>query len=382
MKIPLVIFSSQDFDDLPTRKHLFARHFSDEGHKVLYIEAPFTYLSKYADSTYKPKAKRARRVEKKSDNLWVASPPPMMPFYGRFGFAQKMACNKLAGFAKRAMLEIGFSAEYAALFYLPWMSPVRDSLNPKITLYDCVDDHSGYGGTSSATFLSKAEAKLANGCDAVFATARYLADNLRQYNPNTIHLPNAVDPEVFKFDKDESEPNKPTVVYVGALRWWFDSELMFDIASSRPNYRFVVIGQERGSELGEFGQKLRKLENVEFLGRKPQPEIPKLVYGASCGIIPFKSGELTKSVSPLKLYEYAAMGFPTVSVLMSELTNMPDSVVKIANNRDEFLEAIDGCIKTPANADEIAEFVKNNSWESRVNVLKTELQRLWQEKLN
>ena len=76
------------------------------------------------------------------------------------------------------------------------------------------------------------------------------------------------------------------------------------------------------------------------------------------------------------------MGFPTVSVLMSELTNMPDSVVKIANNRDEFLEAIDGCIKTPANADEIAEFVKNNSWESRVNVLKTELQRLWQEKLN
>jgi len=60
MNVPLIIFSSQDFDDLPTRKHRIAKKFASQGSKVIYIEAPFTHLSAIKDPTYRPKVERKK----------------------------------------------------------------------------------------------------------------------------------------------------------------------------------------------------------------------------------------------------------------------------------------------------------------------------------
>lgn len=381
--IPLVIFSSQDFDDLPTRKHRLANWLSSKGNPVLYIEAPFTYLSALKDPTYRPKVERAGKIEQINPNLWVASPPAMMPFYGRFGVCQGMACGKISNFALSTMKKIGFPKEYAALFYLPWMEPVMRRVRPKANFYDCVDDHAGYGGTSSKSFIESAEAKLCFSADTVFATARSIAGRLSQFNQNTIYMPNAVDPTLFQSNGESDVVKiipKPRAVYAGALRWWFDGNLLLEVAKARPNVNFIIIGEERGGELGAEGQTLRTLPNVHFLGKKPQKELPGLMAGASCGIIPFKQGPLIASVSPLKLYEYASMGLPTVSVPMMELEDMPGEVVAIAPDSKSFIEALDRACKTQADSQALKKFVAANTWDSRMERFFTEFERIWQKK--
>ena len=381
--IPLVIFSSQDFDDLPTRKHRLAYWMSVKGHPTLYIEAPFTYLSALKDPTYKPKVKKAGKVTKINDKLWVASPPSMMPFYGRFGACQNMAAGTIAGFAKKVMSQIGFPKDFAALFYLPWMEPVERDVKPKISFYDCVDDHAGYGGTSSKTFIESAEAKLCESVDGVFATAKSIANRLGQFNRNTIYMPNAVDPDLFTADVDSEITKyipKPHIVYAGALRWWFDTKMMLDLARSRPAYSFIIVGEERNGELGAEGQMLRSLPNVHFLGKKPQSELPSLMSGASCGIIPFKTGPLIASVSPLKLYEYASMGLHTVSVPMMELEMMPDSVVTKVADTNGFIAAVDRAVTNPPDTQALKTFVSANTWESRMNRFYTEFEKQWQKR--
>lgn len=381
--IPLVIFSSQDFDDLPTRKHRLANWMSVKGNPTLYIEAPFTYLSALKDPTYKPKVKRANRIEKKNDNLWVASPPPMMPFYGRYGICQNMAAGKIAGFAKTVMGKIGFPNEFVALFYLPWMEPIIDSIKPKASFYDCVDDHAGYGGTSSKSFIEDAESRLCGKVSTVFATARSITQRLSQYNRNSVYMPNAVDPDLFT-SNTESELtkyiSKPKIVYAGALRWWFDTNLMLELAKARPNYNFIIIGEERNGELGAAGQNLRYLPNVHFLGKKPQSELPGLMADAACGIIPFKTGPLIASVSPLKLYEYASMGLSTVSVPMMELETMPKEVVAKAQNTSDFLAALDTAVVNPPNRQALKTFVNANTWDSRMSRFYSEFEKQWQRK--
>jgi len=380
MKTPLVIFSSQDWDDLPTRKHRFAKAFSADGNPVLFIEAPFTYLSRFADKSYKSKIKKAGSIKQVSENLWVASPPAVAPFYGRYKFAQNKACNKLVKFTKNVLEQISFPKEFVTLFYLPWMNPIREQMNPKVSVYDCVDDHTGYGGTQSPKFLDKAEGELTNGCSVVFATAKFLADKLREFNSNTIYLPNAVDPQLFKLTAEAEEIKdipKPRVVYAGALRWWFDSDLMHEVAKSLPEVSFIIIGGERRKELGENGINLRNLPNVFFLGRKPQEKLPGFMSGSCCGIIPFKHVELTKSVSPLKLYEYAGVGLPTISVPMSELSSLPPEVVTIAENTEEFISAIKKTIKTKPDVTVLKDFVEKNSWSSRIDKFTQELKALW-----
>jgi glycosyltransferase involved in cell wall biosynthesis len=381
--IPLVIFSSQDFDDLPTRKHRLAGWMSVKGNPTLYIEAPFTYLSALKDPTYRPKVKRAGQIRKIHDNLWVASPPAMMPFYGRYGICQNMAAGKIANFARSVMKKIGFPKEFVALFYLPWMEPIIQSVKPKASFYDCVDDHAGYGGTSSKTFIESAEARLCENVSAVFATAKSIAIRLSSFNRNTVYMPNAVDPDLFTSD-GESELTKyiakPQIVYAGALRWWFDSQLMLGLAKSRPKYSFLIIGEERNGELGADGQALRSLPNVHFLGKKPQSELPGLMAEAACGIIPFKTGPLIASVSPLKLYEYASMGLHTVSVPMMELETMPNQVVTKAEGLEKFTEALDRAVANPPDRQALKAFVNANTWESRMNRFYSEFERQWQKR--
>ncbi|MBP6927486.1 MAG: glycosyltransferase [Caldisericia bacterium] len=383
MNVPLIIFSSQDFDDLPTRKHRIAKKFASQGSKVIYIEAPFTHLSALKDHTYRPKVERKGQIREVSPNLWVASPPPMMPFYGRFGFAQNSACRTLASFAKKAIEKISFPKEFACLFYLPWMEPIIGMIKPKVAFYDCVDDHAGYGGTSSKSFIEMAEGELCKKCDTVFVTARSLAKRLSLFNPKTVYMPNAVDSELFRQVRPSPEIEKipaPRVVYAGALRWWFDTGLMLEVAQRMPKANFIFIGSERNGELGEEGQRLRGLGNVHFFGKKPQEELPSLMSGASCGIIPFRQNSLIASVSPLKLYEYASMGLPTVSVPMEELEGMPEDVVKIAKTSGDFILEIGKAITEGPKKEKIEDFVSKNTWEARIKTFEETLLRLWQEK--
>src|SRR5207302_4079247 len=95
------------------------------------------------------------------------------------------------------------------------------------------------------------------------------------------------------------------------------------------------------SELAE----LEALPNVFHLGPQPQSAVPSYVAAFDVCVNPFARGPVADSVSPLKVYEYLAMGRPVVSSPMRAL-QMVDAarMVEFADGPREFAAKIDRCL--------------------------------------
>ena len=91
-------------------------------------------------------------------------------------------------------------------------------------------------------------------------------------------------------------------------------------------------------------KKLERLDNIKYLGVKKYQDLPNYGIWFDVAIIPFKEGDIAKSTSPLKLFEYMAMNKPVVAtrdliecqkyegVLMAEDKN--DFILKVEQALD------------------------------------------------
>src|SRR5262249_55047001 len=115
---------------------------------------------------------------------------------------------------------------------------------------------------------------------------------------------------------------RPLVTYFGAIASWFDTDLLYDVAKSRPQYSFVVAGQIFNREIS----RLEGLSNVKLIGPRPYQQMPSLLASSDACIIPFKLNVVTHATDPVKLYEYLSQGKPVVSTPMDELRGFSDLI--------------------------------------------------------
>ena len=85
-------------------------------------------------------------------------------------------------------------------------------------------------------------------------------------------------------------------------------------------------------------------------------------------IIFYLINSITQATSPLKLFEYMALGKPIVTTAMKECKKYKS--VMIANNNEEFIDLIDKSIELSKD--------KNNSYFDLLN--KEALENTWKEK--
>ena len=222
----------------------------------------------------------------------------------------------------------------------------------------------------------------------ILASAQKLYEDAKAvYYPEKVFLSkNAVVVEDFDYHNFENAPvpsdlksilatQKPIVGYYGAISPWLDYKMINAAMKELKEMEFVFIGTDY---LGGLKHLDTKLLNVHYLGSKQYNKLPLYSNHFDCAIIPFKEGDVAKATSPVKLFEYMAMGIPTVCTKDLIECYGFDNVL-IAKSQKEFNHSIKKAVKArriPANKEKLLTDANNNSWQSRADDITRILQQL------
>lgn len=168
--------------------------------------------------------------------------------------------------------------------------------------------------------------------------------------------------------KDIVSKGNPIIGYFGALAKWFDYELLKKVAKERPNYEIVLIGFLYDNSFKD--SKIDELENVHYLGIVDYKELNKYSQYFTISTIPFLLNDITESTSPVKLFEYMAMGHPIVTTDMRECRKYKS--VLIGKSHEDFIEKLDFAL-TLDKKDEYYNYLKEealaNTWREKAAIL-------------
>lgn len=202
----------------------------------------------------------------------------------------------------------------------------------------------------------------------------------RRGNEKMVFSCNGVDYDHFtkldkeiKFDdrfKKVIKEDKPIVGYYGALANWFDYDMVKKLAKERPDYNIVLLGIKYDGSYDEAN--LEEYSNIYFLGPKKYDELPYYASHFTICTIPFLVNDITQATSPLKLFEYMALGKPIVTTAMKECKKYKS--VKIAKNTDEFIKICDDLIDISKNKEDkyfklLKEEALDNTWETKAELI-------------
>ncbi len=370
----IVCLSTSCWHPYPTRKQQIMGRLDDV--EILYFDPPVSYIAKYKDKSAAAKMTSYRDGgEKIRDNLTVYSMPPVLPFFNKNRAVNKINGRAQASFVRRMMAKHGFT-DPIIWCYSPTAADIVSHIPHSAVVYDCVDRHSAYKGLISPKVVDKMERDLATKANVVFCTAKGLETTLKKYNSNVLLVPNGANYELFSQASDHNDvpflpPDElfnvqaPILGFVGALQECIDYSLIIHAAKEHPEWNFVMVGGEQpGVDLSE----LHKLSNVHLLGLMPHKSLPRYVAYFNVCLNLFRSGDLAKDVSPLKLYEYLSTGKPIVSTPQPDQVLEFADVVYIATSPDDFVARCKTAINEHSDwkVKRRMEFGSASSWSQRV----------------
>lgn len=367
----IVCLATSCYYPFPTRKqHVMNRIASEE---ILYFDPPVTYIAPLKDKTaWKRLTMYRKEGIRAKDNLTVYATPPVLPFFNKFRFINKLNQKRIARFVRKKMKKHGF--ENPILWcYSPTSADAVDYIPHDGLVYDCVDRHSAYKGFIDEATVDGLERDLASRCNTVFSTAIGLHETLAQYNENAVMLPNGVNFEHFyktvtdelEVPEDMKEIKHPIMGFVGMLQECIDYDKIEEIAKERPDWSVVLVGKPLPGVNLDY---LREYKNIHFLGMKKYDELPAYLKCFDVCLNAFRSGDLSRHVSPLKFYEYLATGKPVVSTPEPLQVLEYEEVVYIAGEGESFVEKCEEAMCEPSDekTKKRIEYARLCSWDSRV----------------
>ncbi|PCE29032.1 glycosyltransferase [Burkholderia ubonensis] len=375
-----VLFSTADWDEpYWTNKQHTARVLAKSGWRVLYVESVGLRSPKLTSG--KDWGRIWRRLwqgvrsnfvapPQRESNVWVLSPLMIpakhhWPLVRRFN--QTLLRWSIARFARRRSFQ-----QPIVWTYHPFMLDAVRDLESGALVYHCVDDLAAIPGVDVPAFRS-AQQDLLKQCDSVFTTAVALRDQCLPFNPNTHFFSNVVDADHFgralepgPLPRAVADISGVRLVYHGVLSdFKVDFPLVLAAARARPDWQWIFIGEEREGQRSELITQLKRLPNVHFLGYRRYEELPDYLRGMDVGLLPTLLNDYTRSMFPMKFFEYLAAGLPVVSTPLDFTRERLDGL-DVGDTPERFVEAIERQLQrgklTPAEA---RAGVGDNTWEAR-----------------
>lgn len=240
------------------------------------------------------------------------------------------------------------------------------------TIYENIDnwENAELGGL---VYSAEALETMIRDSDILTCTARPLIDQTKQYlkkyqiKKEILYVANAVDDHLFDHHRTYERPSdlatgEKTLLYYGSL-WgtWFDWDAIFAVAKAFPDYRINLIGDHHC-----ITEKVKDApKNIKFLGLKNQTDLPAYLAYSDFAILPFKVGDICKYVSPLKIFEYIAMGKQVIATKLPDIAGYPnvDYVDTISDWKCALRKNPNPDIKAADS------FVASNNWFDRASML-------------
>jgi UDP-galactopyranose mutase len=300
------------------------------------------------------------------DNVWVVVPHLKGGISEQEGNARrKEQLDKL--FADMKI------TNYIFWYYTPMSLSFSDHFNPKLTIYDCMDELSAFKGAPAG--LKESEARLFQKADLVFTGGHSLYEAKKDRHPSVYPFPSSIDKAHFQQARtisadpqDQQAIPHPRFGFYGVVDERFDIDIIDQVAERKPDWHFVIIGPVVKID----PETLPKRQNIHYLGGKSYKELPSYLSGWDVAIIPFALNESTKFISPTKTPEYLSAGKPVISSSIRDVVNpyAEKQLVRIADNADDFISAAEAELAVTDRQSWLSavdEFLKENSWNNTWN---------------
>jgi len=260
------------------------------------------------------------------------------------------------------------SAPYVLWFYTPMAVAFTRGLTPAAVVYDCMDELSGFAGAPPR--LKDHEQQLFQMADVVFAGGQSLYEAKRHQHPRVIAFPSSVDVAHFGRARtavaqpaEQARIPTPRIGYYGVIDERLDYSLLRGLASSRPDWHFVLVGPTAKIDPGA----LPRAANLHYLGPQRYEMLPAYLAGWDVAILPFAHNDATRFISPTKTPEYLAAGKAVVSTSIRDVVRPygQQGLVRIADTVDEFAAAIEASLTEPPLGRQRAAdaFLSHLSWD-------------------
>lgn len=259
--------------------------------------------------------------------------------------------------------------EYIFWYYTPMALSFTEHFNPIASVYDCMDELSAFKGAHSQ--LPALEKKLFRSVDLVFTGGQSLYEVKCTQHPSVHAFPSSIDASHFgkarvatRDPEDQSSIPHPRLGFFGVIDERFDIELLNQVASSRPDWNFVMIGPI----VKIHPDSLPKLPNIHYLGQKKYEELPDYLAGWDIALLLFARNDSTRYISPTKTPEYLAAGKPVISTSIRDVVRPYGELklVEIADSPDEFIEAAERILSSTSHSEwltRVDAFLKGVSWD-------------------
>lgn len=323
-------------------------------------------LSKYFDITYV--YKRPYKIEQlKNENILTVKQLARLPL-SRFRLIRKVN-----NFFYRLQLLTLCKHSDIIWFTSPDMYDCISTrfFKKKVIVYDCMDDMIELCPFDKQ--MGAKEKEMFTNSNIVFSSSSYLADKLlaRYGNKQIIVVNNAISVNFedvgcelpLEFKKFFIE-NKKTLTYIGSVSSWMDFELLRAIHFYYPDITINIWGPHHF--------KAPIINGINYCGVVDHKYIYGILSLSDILIMPFVVNELIKSVNPVKLYEYIYSGKPIMAPKYGESLQFC-SFVNLYEDQEEAITIIGKMIKGEILQKPLEEcrcFVDDNTWDSRVRVIR------------
>ena len=370
--IVCVGFAEWDADLWTNQQHLMSR-LSERGQTVLFIESLGLRRPQMRSQDVRRIARRLARglQPPRSEGGVTVLSPLVIPLH-RNRRVRALNAWLLRRFVRRAARRLGLRNPILWA-YIPQAEPLIEALDPSLVVYHCVDDIAAQPGVDADSFRV-AEARFAGRADLVLTSAPALDARMRTLASHVVFAPNVADTDLFATALDPGPEDEalaalpsPRIVFTGAVvATKLDVDLLVEVARARPAWTLALAGPVGAGDPGTDLGALQALPNVHLVGRRAYRALPALLRAADAALIPYAINELTRSVFPMKVYEYLAAGLPVVATPLPALAGVEDVV--FAATAQETVAALDRALAedSPEARAGRSRRATSHSWDARI----------------